>query len=311
MKTIKDISEFRGPGEVAHDAALKAPNGHKSVLPDNLYHMVRTPEFKAWFGDWEKDPENSSKVVDRNGEPLVCYHGTPSYGFSEFMNDYKMPRATENETNNLGMWFTNDKRVASEFMFDSDKGGIYEVFLNIRNPKVFKPALINQFEIETLEKNIHDLNDEKHSLGWYPSDMTSEKREKFYALEKAIEEIQDKIRLLNHTDSFEQFMNYRDKYAEYIDGVKGKIGHWLQRMCAMNARETNKLFLQELATHHHDGMAIIDTKYDAPRKNSRVSQFCVFDPKNIKSVENNGRFDASTSNIYECTRIKSLDDFDI
>ena len=310
MKKLKDISEFRMPGEVAHDAALKAPNGHKSMLPENLHRLVRTPEFKAWFGDWEKDPENASKVVDRNGEPMVVYHGTPSYGFKEFMNDYKMPRATQNETNNLGMWFTNDKRVAEEFMFKSDKGGVYEVFLNLRNPKVFKPALLNQFEIDTLERNIKDLADEKHTLGWYPADMTHEKRHKFYAIESAMKELYDQIRVLKHSDSFEQFMNYRDKYAEYIDGVKGKIGHWLERMCAMNSRETNKLFLQEMQTNQHDGLAIVDTKYDAPRKNSRVSQYCVFDAKNIKSVENKGRFDTGTTNIYE-GRVKNLDDFDI
>ena len=28
--------------------------------------------------------ENSSKVVDENGEPLVVYHGTTKYGFTEF-----------------------------------------------------------------------------------------------------------------------------------------------------------------------------------------------------------------------------------
>ncbi len=32
---------------------------------------VRLQSFKAWFGDWENDPANASKVVDENGEPLV------------------------------------------------------------------------------------------------------------------------------------------------------------------------------------------------------------------------------------------------
>jgi hypothetical protein len=39
---------------------------------------VRTPAFKKWFGDWEKSPKKSSKVVDTNGEPLVVYHATDS-----------------------------------------------------------------------------------------------------------------------------------------------------------------------------------------------------------------------------------------
>lgn len=57
---------------------LIAPNGNKSNLTAEQYKLVRTPEFKEWFGDWENDPKNASKVVDENGEPLVVYHGTNS-----------------------------------------------------------------------------------------------------------------------------------------------------------------------------------------------------------------------------------------
>ena len=55
---------------------LFAPNGKPSKLNSMQHAQVRTPEFKKWFGDWENDPENASKVVDENGEPLVVYHGT-------------------------------------------------------------------------------------------------------------------------------------------------------------------------------------------------------------------------------------------
>jgi len=52
---------------------LLAPNGKKSNLTPEQWHLVRTPQFKAWFGDWENSPETASKVVDENGEPLVVY----------------------------------------------------------------------------------------------------------------------------------------------------------------------------------------------------------------------------------------------
>ena len=55
---------------------LLAPNGQPSNLNAMQHAQVRTPEFKKWFGDWENDPENASKVVDENGEPLIVYHGT-------------------------------------------------------------------------------------------------------------------------------------------------------------------------------------------------------------------------------------------
>lgn len=58
------------------EGGLLAPNGKKSNLTPEQYKLVRTPQFKSWFGDWQNDPSNASKVVDSNGEPLVCYHGT-------------------------------------------------------------------------------------------------------------------------------------------------------------------------------------------------------------------------------------------
>lgn len=63
---------------------LLAPNGRPSNLPERLYAQVRTKEFKDWFGDWQNDPENASKVVDENGEPRIVYHGSDQYGFDVF-----------------------------------------------------------------------------------------------------------------------------------------------------------------------------------------------------------------------------------
>jgi hypothetical protein len=55
---------------------LLAPNGKPSNLTPEQYKLVRSSAFKKWFGDWEKEPENASKVVDENGEPKVMYHST-------------------------------------------------------------------------------------------------------------------------------------------------------------------------------------------------------------------------------------------
>ncbi len=45
---------------------MKAPNGKKSNLNEKQWLLVRTKAFKRWFGDWENDPANASKVVDEN-----------------------------------------------------------------------------------------------------------------------------------------------------------------------------------------------------------------------------------------------------
>ena len=52
---------------------LLAPNGKPSNLTAEQYKLVRTPEFKKWFGDWEDKP-NDNMLVDENGEPLILWH---------------------------------------------------------------------------------------------------------------------------------------------------------------------------------------------------------------------------------------------
>jgi hypothetical protein len=88
-----------------------APNGKPSKLTHEQWHLVRTPQFKAWFGDWENDPENASKVVDENGEPLVVYRGTRN-----------------NIQNVSGFWLTKSKQYAEGF------GEVNEYFVKILNP---------------------------------------------------------------------------------------------------------------------------------------------------------------------------------
>ncbi|MBQ9693720.1 MAG: hypothetical protein IJV69_03085, partial [Kiritimatiellae bacterium] len=83
---------------------LKAPNGKPTNLTERQWVQVRTPAFKQWFGDWENDPENASKVVDENGEPLAVFHGTEKGGFTEFV-----------DTDDIGYFFARDLSVAESY----------------------------------------------------------------------------------------------------------------------------------------------------------------------------------------------------
>lgn len=62
---------------------LKAPNGKPTNLTPKQWVQARTKAFKRWFGDWESDPDNASKIVDANGEPLVVWHGG-SFAINDF-----------------------------------------------------------------------------------------------------------------------------------------------------------------------------------------------------------------------------------
>lgn len=96
---------------------LKAPNGEPTNLTTNQWLQVRTPSFKAWFGDWENDPDNASKVLDGNGEPLVVYHGTK-----------RNNRFYAFENNSQGLHFGTKEQAKAR-----NAGRLIQAFLNIRD----------------------------------------------------------------------------------------------------------------------------------------------------------------------------------
>lgn len=101
---------------------LLAPNGKPSNLTKEQYYQVRTKEFKDWFGDWENDPDNASKVLDENREPLVVYHGT-----TEQFNEFDTSKKRYN-VHDKGVFFTTTIDKAKKY-----GNNVIPAFLNIRN----------------------------------------------------------------------------------------------------------------------------------------------------------------------------------
>ena len=93
---------------------LLAPNGKVSNLTEKQWVQVRTKAFKDWFGDWENDPKNASKVVDENGEPLVVYHGSKSIlkVFDSSKSKSRQYLSTQIKPTNF---FSSDETVADFF----------------------------------------------------------------------------------------------------------------------------------------------------------------------------------------------------
>ena len=105
----KKFGTWEDGGPIYGNGGLIAPNGKNSNLTPTQYKLVRTPEFKAWFGDWENSPETASKVVDENGEPKVVYHGTNSR-FNIFKEAFPNDKSVR-----VGHWFTNNKELATNY----------------------------------------------------------------------------------------------------------------------------------------------------------------------------------------------------
>ena len=82
-------------------------------------------EYSQSFLEWFKN----SKVVDKQGNPLVVYHGSPN-DFKEFMYKYVGKTGT---SRGYGFYFTDIKEFAAGFK-ENDKGKLYEVYLKIIKP---------------------------------------------------------------------------------------------------------------------------------------------------------------------------------
>lgn len=123
---------------------LFAPNGRPSNLPKDLYYKVRSDEFKQWFGDWENDPHNSSKVLDINGEPLIVYHGSNA-NFNVFDRD-KLGRVSG--LREYFFCFSDNLNVAKLYASNQrslgggEHGNIISSFLNIRDMLEFDNAFM-------------------------------------------------------------------------------------------------------------------------------------------------------------------------
>ena len=144
MQSIKNKAKKDG-------TFMKAPNGKKSNLNEKQWLQVRTKEFIEWFGDWQNDMDNASRVLDDNGEPMVLYHGSTKK-FDKFDNKTVGSRTGDDS----GFYFTNDKWIAKQYYAkETGKsmgnlivalgfgrlGGyhptVYSVFLNSRKPYVY------------------------------------------------------------------------------------------------------------------------------------------------------------------------------
>ena len=110
---------------------------------DEDIEPTTTDNFKAWFGDWENDPEHASKVVNEDGTPKVVYHGsnltknnnsTPFYVFNPNSHFGTEGQATERLSQSQSKAYMDfNLRYGMPLKMELTK--VYPVFLNIRNPK--------------------------------------------------------------------------------------------------------------------------------------------------------------------------------
>ncbi|HEH9811750.1 TPA: hypothetical protein SIC96_002185 [Pasteurella multocida] len=253
-----------------YEAYQQAVKGGKTELSYRQWVQVRTPEFKAWFGDWENDPKNASKVVNpKTGEPLLVYHGSSNYGFNTFKDERVR-----------GIYFTDNQDIAkSYFDKNNSNGGYYGTFLNIRNPSE------SDFEGQSWNNYI-DPKD--NAIGdYFVLNQYDEVEARFIKESKANQYIQD-----NTDEDFELRVEHIDNVDPSLyddsDDIKGVSTDYLT--IDAKSRGYNGAIYHNVRDRYN---GFTDKPND-----TEANVFVAFKANQIKSATNNtGAFDHSNADI--------------
>lgn len=275
---------------------MKAPNGEQTKLTENQWATVRTESFKNWFGDWKNNPENASKVVDENGEPLVVYHGT-DMNFNEF-DISKRGDNTSTDVARQGFFFSKDMEVANSYkrMYDVSRPNVQGV------------------ETELIGLNTEDLKSiSTEVLGWHKNTLDGmDKQDMVEEIIVAIENDSD----MPYIDS--------NKYIESIVDVLSKRGVEVEAYAEGTPIMEVFLNIRDMTTTEADGAPLLDLEgsvanelanssgHKVTNTEDQVSYtekgtdtgttdiYIVKEPNQIKSsTENSGEFSPETGNIYK------------
>ena len=264
-----------------------------------------------------------SKVVDKDGNLLVVYHGTKS----DFTIFDKSKGGESNSIADIGFWFTPSKQGAERWAEnawwgDNEQGKAMAAYLKIENPTIYETTDNDSKEVVLKERDLHQKrskiaskylydidrnnsttgvaewdafrviveNYDKKTQSFYLDKLSPDKREnvtrdakEYKTIYAEEEELGKEISRLHFT---------RDGYEKFradmysLTGQSAEDANFNGNGFALkNAQETKELFVKQLKEQGYDGL-IIHTDFDANSFGLHNTQYVVFDANQIKSIDN-------------------------
>ena len=202
-----------------------------------------------------------SKVVDENGQPLKMVH----FSGNEFSQFDKNRTGINNDESAVGFWFA-DK---DDFAFNNEYHPVrYDVYLKMDNPLII--------EGKGTETN-----------PWADTDIDN--LDPYTKFEKMFND-------LMYQDP--QMWDERVSESLYGGFETQKIKLHFANLSEGRKREVIKSIVDKLKTQGYDGIIIKNTQFDSVNPDERINQYVVFEPNQIKSVDNRGSFSRTDDNIY-------------
>lgn len=251
----------------------KAPNGEPSKLfSDLLKHYngdkvaalqakskVYSKSFKEWFGDWINNPNEASKVVDENGEPLIVYHGSNhniiafdkqklggNTGKGEY-EDKTTGEVVEVDSNNA-FFASSNKLVAASYSFL----GTQQSILKLRNKiqDLYTILTVGVAYNETV-KNRNDVNKAFKELAeQFPEikPLVEQIPETGRIPEEAKNKLIETLNILNkkYTEIDNNYSGraFTNQYNYYINAIN-KLNSWLTDENLKKLKSNDKSLFEE------------------------------------------------------------------
>lgn len=116
-----DVKKVSLPKVDGQNSITEEENGLR--LPRVRQEQTETESFKRWFGDWQNDPQNASKVVNEDGTPKVMYRGD-----AENFTVFDRKKAKGSGLYGRGFYFTDSEAHARQY------GKPRAFYLDVKNP---------------------------------------------------------------------------------------------------------------------------------------------------------------------------------
>ena len=301
--TDRFVSEFK----------KKAEKYMPSTKPNIQQSKVElSPQQQEFFKD--------SVVRDENGELMPMFHGTRG-DFTVFGE--KNPSSSSNSKSGVGYWFTPSeegaKNFASSIWYGDGEPKAMKTYLNMKNPKVYE-SVDNSKAVESLRKeldkielksktmskpklyykNMYDYSvaynmvnqgDKDMAIKWLADKSSYDEKtatelieeiDNMKMLEDEKKRIQDEISELKYGDAYERFRTdiYKVDGQTAEDANVGGIG------MALRDDSSVQKYVDNLKAEGYDGIIIKGTNYDSDTMGGVNDQYVVFEPEQIKNVDN-------------------------
>ena len=288
--------------KIEYTAKLDSPKidfGKK--LKESKEDIIYSKEFKDWFGDWENDPEHSSKVVDKDGKPLVVYHGS----YNEF-NTFKSKgmgihfgtkQASEDRLSNTadidGDRLNYESLLNKRKEYAKEKGIIYPCFLNIRNPFILKDFGNSNFISSDIYEYLIDYGFPKEEIdgllykdGVYLKEYLISKKFDGIFYKNKIEDEGSISYIVFNSNQIKSATDNNGNFSRESDNMYEKILH-----------KNNKWVVTD-----HTGkknLGTYDTKEEAEKRLKQVEYFKHINENEKKVIDTKESFDVESTTVNE------------